>query len=432
MDTVWMALTSLATCCGRSALRLVLTSDADTEALLGPHVVLQVPGIRDEGVGLTPAGVDVDVLVVDVSEGVSPGLFKFADAGVREDLLLGFHGDVSIVPDLVQLQTLVSDWLGGGGDQRMAFYSAESEELVIDPQSYTKGKSFQGRRRKGGGSVWSSCKEGFNEHSKDGGGADQVNLGFAPSDGSTIGKPTDRAEEDARYSSPARYGSLPEAKSDASHDAASGFYKDDWEPTSLFFLIAGCIGSLGYWQSLATRESNKQHQWYCIPKESQVPIHYDLSHHDWEPTSHKEYVDEPPSSSSARPRVTFEGEHGFKLGGAGAGRGTGTSTSWRSLGNGGPGAKQGANHPGGASSSGRSPPGLPGYLLGQFFSRGGRQRKVAERVIQSHWRLHDVSGSEHVPPTSTSLSMSEQPGGDGEDRRVNVAVSGTVRRFCES
>ena len=47
-----------------------------------------------------------------------------------------------------------------------------------------------------------------------------------------------------------------------------------------FFLIAGCIGSLGYWQSLATRESNKQHQWYCVPKESQVPIHYDLSHHN--------------------------------------------------------------------------------------------------------------------------------------------------------
>ena len=47
-----------------------------------------------------------------------------------------------------------------------------------------------------------------------------------------------------------------------------------------FFLIAGCNGSLGYWQSLATRESKKQHQWYCIPKESQVPIHYDLRHHN--------------------------------------------------------------------------------------------------------------------------------------------------------
>ena len=52
------------------------------------------------------------------------------------------------------------------------------------------------------------------------------------------------------------------------------------KPPAFFFLIAGCIGSLGYWQSLATRESNKQHQWYCIPKESQVPIHYDLSHHN--------------------------------------------------------------------------------------------------------------------------------------------------------
>ena len=55
-----------------------------------------------------------------------------------------------------------------------------------------------------------------------------------------------------------------------------------WSPHQMtfFFLIAGCNGSLGYWQSLATRESNKQHQWYCVPKESQVPIHYDLSHHN--------------------------------------------------------------------------------------------------------------------------------------------------------
>ena len=48
----------------------------------------------------------------------------------------------------------------------------------------------------------------------------------------------------------------------------------------IFFLIAGCVGSLGYWQSLAKRESKKQHQWYCIPKESQVPIHSDLRHHN--------------------------------------------------------------------------------------------------------------------------------------------------------
>ena len=47
---------------------------------------------------------------------------------------------------------------------------------------------------------------------------------------------------------------------------------------NFFFLIAGCNGSPGYWQSLATRESNKQHQWYCVPKESQVPIHYNLIH----------------------------------------------------------------------------------------------------------------------------------------------------------
>ena len=39
-----------------------------------------------------------------------------------------------------------------------------------------------------------------------------------------------------------------------------------------FFLLAGCIGSRGYWQSFTKRELNKQHQRYCVPKESQVPV----------------------------------------------------------------------------------------------------------------------------------------------------------------
>ena len=39
-----------------------------------------------------------------------------------------------------------------------------------------------------------------------------------------------------------------------------------------FFLLRGCDGSRGYWQSLTKRELNKQHQWYCVPEESQVSI----------------------------------------------------------------------------------------------------------------------------------------------------------------
>ena len=40
----------------------------------------------------------------------------------------------------------------------------------------------------------------------------------------------------------------------------------------LFFLIAGCNGSLGYWQSLATRESNKQHLGHEY-SDSQFEVH---------------------------------------------------------------------------------------------------------------------------------------------------------------
>lgn len=120
---------------------LEATSDVDAEAPLGPHVVLRVPGIRDEGLGMSPAGIDLEVLVVDVSEKVLPGLFKFADAGLPEELLLGFHGDISVVPDLVVLQTMVTDWLGGAPTQRMAFYSAESEELLETPRSSSRAKA---------------------------------------------------------------------------------------------------------------------------------------------------------------------------------------------------------------------------------------------------------------------------------------------------
>ena len=43
-----------------------------------------------------------------------------------------------------------------------------------------------------------------------------------------------------------------------------------------FFLLAGCNGSRGYWQSLTKRELNKQHQRYCVPKRVKCPFHYDL------------------------------------------------------------------------------------------------------------------------------------------------------------
>ena len=72
---------------------------------------------------------------------------------------------------------------------------------------------------------------------------------------------------------------LREKQSDATPRVQISYFFSSHDSV-FFFLIAGCNGSLGYWQSLATRESNKQHQWYCVPKESQAPIHYDLSHHN--------------------------------------------------------------------------------------------------------------------------------------------------------
>ena len=77
------------------------------------------------------------------------GFFKFADAGLTEHTLLGFHSDSSVVPDLVMLQTMVTDWLGGTVSQRVAFYSAESEEMIETPKSTAKAKVAS--KAKGGG-----------------------------------------------------------------------------------------------------------------------------------------------------------------------------------------------------------------------------------------------------------------------------------------
>ena len=65
-------------------------------------------------------------------------------------------------------------------------------------------------------------------------------------------------EKDAKC--PAHLNTIMECKRGA--EGGANFMED----ATFFFLIAGCNGSLGYWQSLATRETNKQHQWYCVPE----------------------------------------------------------------------------------------------------------------------------------------------------------------------
>ena len=333
---------------------LEATSDVDAEAPLGPHVVMKVPGIRDEGLGASPAGIDLDVLVVDVSEKVLPGLFKFADAGLNEDLLIGFHSDSSVVPDLVMLQTMVTDWLGGTVSQRVAFYSAESEEMIETPKSTAKAKVAS--KAKGGGEKAAG------------------HAGPTPKRGSQS-TPKAVAEQIKNISD-----LLPCAPSKAQSDASD----------------------------------------YACPGLCEI---------DGEPSKNKAVAYESSSSSHKRCSGRAEDEFGLEPGGARTGRGSGDSHSIRSSGDGGVGAVSSLNDPGSPSSSRRSSARLPGYVIGQFFKRGGRQRKASERVGKPLWRIHAVGGAEHVQTAETGIPVPVDFGGDRELGCFHASVPREVRRI---
>ena len=119
-------------------------SDADETSVLGPFQEMVVPAVRDDGAGTVSfTGTDVDVLVIDVSLEILPGLFRLSDAGVSPGDLLCFGAEVEMVPDVATLMQFVQEWLEGSGSevQRMSFYSAqESEELAETPTGTSKAR----------------------------------------------------------------------------------------------------------------------------------------------------------------------------------------------------------------------------------------------------------------------------------------------------
>ena len=120
---------------------------ADGSALLGPHTVVPVPGIRMSDSGPLPAGEDVDVQLVDVSDDALPGLVAWAESGVTEDQLVAFSLDPSVTPDLSTLLQMAMDWLRESGAQRATFYSAAEEEPVVAPKKSTAPKQKEKAKR---------------------------------------------------------------------------------------------------------------------------------------------------------------------------------------------------------------------------------------------------------------------------------------------
>ena len=93
---------------------------------------------------MVQAGVDLEVLVVDASLKVLPGLVRFEDA-VAGDILFPFsEEDPSFMPDAVQLLKFSKEWIGlagGAGSGVMNFYSADEGDPVKTPRSKAKSKA---------------------------------------------------------------------------------------------------------------------------------------------------------------------------------------------------------------------------------------------------------------------------------------------------
>lgn len=124
---------------------LQTASHGDMSAEIGPHTVLQVPGVREEDGSVQLLGADLDVLVVDVSETVVESLVPLEASDLEPASILGFHEDGSFLPDASTLLKLTRAWISSVTAERTQFYSADEggqpEEPIPVPKQKAKTKA---------------------------------------------------------------------------------------------------------------------------------------------------------------------------------------------------------------------------------------------------------------------------------------------------
>ena len=113
---------------GYLPLEVLQVSGADVTTMFGPHTVLQVPAIREDGQAV-PAGSEVGVLLIDAGLEVEVGL---QDAGL-DGVSVSFHEDPSLLPDPRALLRLAKAWITSQTSARIEFYSAAEEEVPLTP-----------------------------------------------------------------------------------------------------------------------------------------------------------------------------------------------------------------------------------------------------------------------------------------------------------
>ena len=113
-------------------------ASAAGDGMLGPHTNLVVSAFREDGQAL-PAGCEIDVLVVDMSEEVAAALVPLNLDGVT----VSFHDDANIVPDPQALLQMAREWLSLQAAPAAAFYSAEEavpETPLVEEEEEEEGK----------------------------------------------------------------------------------------------------------------------------------------------------------------------------------------------------------------------------------------------------------------------------------------------------
>lgn len=92
----------------------------------GPHTILSVPAVTMNGGGdPVAAGVDIDVVVLDVGEEVVPCLIPYASSTVSEEEIIGYGEELAHLPDPGVLVQYALEWVTSVGGDPATFYSAE-------------------------------------------------------------------------------------------------------------------------------------------------------------------------------------------------------------------------------------------------------------------------------------------------------------------
>ena len=125
------------------ALQTVSLEDPASD--LGPHTVVPVPGVREADGSLQLLGSDLDVLLVDVSDAVVANLVPMELSELDPTSVLGFHEEVSYLPDAATLLKLTKEWVASATAERVQFYSADeggpAEEQTAVPKQKAKAKA---------------------------------------------------------------------------------------------------------------------------------------------------------------------------------------------------------------------------------------------------------------------------------------------------